>query len=276
MAAIAGLGVLPTGLKTSAIDPLCERINKVAWSSIWPFGFSIGIALGGLISWGWTFNPLITLPVTVGLALFISAAYFLFQWPLPYAIDVEYEEVLTDTITQEPLCDPWIARPCGHTADAGSAFGFINEKGKCTVACEQNLSKHDFVPNRLIIGLLNALHGKLGYAAQNAFHTFVELHRDESMVLPDGRSCNVLQAVLAMRARACQGVTWDEFCQANREDLFRSAAGVEPRVGIDMDALRAVFAKGGTLDDRLEQLYKQSTYNIRWQRVVDKYSEHKA
>lgn len=274
MAVISGVGPLHPHLKTSAADPLCERVNQVAWRSIWPVGVAIGASLGGLITWVWSFNPLLAIPITLGLALFVSAAYFLFQWPLEYDVEERYE-VLEDTVTQQILRDPWIALSCGHTADAQSAFGFVNTMGKCTVSCEQELGKQDFVPNRLIIGLLNALHGKKGGEADVAFRTFVERHKDESMVLPDGRSCNLLGAVLSMRARLCTE-SWDDFCQINRDDLYRGTGCLQFRVGVNAEGLQAVLGTGGDFDEKLEDLYKQSTYNKRWQRVVDKYMEEEA
>ena len=274
MAAVIGSGPLPACLTTSAKDPLCERVNKVAWGSIWPLALAIGLGSGGLVTWAFAFNPWLTLAVSVGLTFYVAAVYFLFQWPLPYTLAKGFE-LLNDTSTHGPFCMPCIALPCGHTAEENSALTYINYKGKCTVSCEQKLTKGDFVPNRLIIGLLNALHNKKGDEADLAFNAFVKRHKDESMTLPDGRSCDVLGQVLLMRARDHKG-TWEAFCDAHAKDLYRGDSKVEFRVGVDEEALQAALGQGDydpVLHAQLEAVYQKSTYNMRWQRVVDKYWE---
>lgn len=266
---------LPSCLTTSASDPCCERINKVAWRSIWPFACAIGFGLGSLAAWAFSLNPLLTLVVCVGLALFVATTYYAFQTSLPYAIAVEWNE-LQDVVTSEPLKRPLIALDCGHTAEAASALRYITERNKCTAGgCTQFLfTKDRCVDNRLIGGLLYELHGKSVAECEAAFCAFVKKHKDQSMVLPNGHSCDVLGQLLLMRARCFDG-DWNGFVLAYQGDLYRNMQTAQPRIGVDLDALQAALGKNAGYNrdwhDQLEELYKASTYNRRWERIVDKY-----
>lgn len=282
-AAVGWVESLPKTLQVSNGHTSWGRVNKVAQSEILKQALAAGLCLGSLCSWVWAFDPVIALPVSILITLFTACIYICFF----QGVILEPIDGLDDVVSMELLQFPLILQ-CGHTVEANSLWKFVGERAKaegekpeeqrespnkCPDGCGETFNKGQVAPSYLIGELLKHIHSG-GEAA-----SFVEENRLMVCVLPDGRSCDILQKVLESRARNFKG-EWGDFLSENKADLYRPGTGEKVRVEIDQDKLKALLGNKSGYDaqehKQLEDVYEKCIFSDRWQRLVDIYCTKRA